>query len=312
MRRLIALTVGVLLAMAPGTALAQSPDDRDNGFILRTRGDVVIPAGETVSSVVVVDGNLDVRGRVSNFVLVIKGDAVVTGVVERELTVISGDIDLKPGAEVHNVNSVRGDIIQAQGATVSGDIHERDNFRFIWAVAGVFSILFWLGMTVATVAAALIFAVVGGRQLKAASRLMTGEAVNAIIGTVVLWVGVPMLAVLAMITVIGLPFGLGLLLFLLPALGFLGFIVAGTRLGLAIVDLGGREVGEHPYLAAALGSLILQLLILLPFLGALIAIVAGVWGAGSLAFIAYRGAGGTGFEDTAPVAGQPQVQGGTP
>jgi hypothetical protein len=312
MRRLMALTVGLMLALAPGTALAQSPDSRGNGFILRTRGDVVIAEGETVSSVVVIDGNLEVHGRVSNFVLVIEGDAVISGVVEGDMTVISGDIDLKAGAEVHNVNSVRGDVTRAQGATVSGDVHERDNFRFIWAVAGVFSILFWLGMTVATVAAALIFAAVGGRQLTAASRLMTGEAVNATIGTVVLWVGVPIVAVLAMITVIGLPLGLGLLLFLLPALGFLGFIVAGTRLGLAIVGLGGREVGQHPYMAAALGSLILQLLILLPFLGALIAIVGGIWGAGSLAFIAFRGAGGKGFEDATPVAAQPQVQGGTP
>jgi len=312
MRRLIALTLGLLLAMAPATALAQSPDDNDEGFILRTSGDVVIPAGETVSTVIVIDGNLDVQGTVSDFVLVIKGDAVITGVVDGELTVISGDIDLQSGAKVHNVNSVRGDIIRAQGATVTGDIHERDNFRFFWAVAGVFSILFWLGMTIATVAAALVFAVIGGRQLKAASRLMTGEAVNAIIGTVVLWVGVPMLAVVAMITVIGLPLGLGLLLFLLPALGFLGFIVAGTRLGLAIVGLGSREVAEHPYLAAALGTFILQLLILLPFLGALIAIVAGVWGAGSLAFIAYRGAGGKGFDDAAAVAPPPPAQGGAP
>jgi len=108
-------------------------------------------------------------------------------------------------------------------------------------------------------------------------------------------------------TLIGLPLGLGLLFFLLPALWFLGYIVAGARLGSFLVGLSGRESGAHPYLPTFLGLVLLQLGILVPVIGGLIAAVAGIWGAGALAYIAYRGAGGKGFAPAEP-APQGQVQ----
>ena len=300
MRWLAVFAIALALASVPATASAQSPEDDEEGFLMRVNGDVVIPQGEQVSTVVVIDGNLTVEGTVTDFVLVIKGDARVSGTVGGDLTVISGDIELTSSAVVENVNSVRGGLVRAQGATVNGDIHERDNFAFAWAAAGVFSILFWIGMTFTMVVAALVFARFGARQLTDAATLMTGDIVNSIIGTVFIWVGGPMLAVLAFITVIGIPLGLGIVLFLLPALGFLGYLVAGTRLGTFVLGLGGRERTGQPYLEAALGTLLLQLLILVPVFGAIAAFLAGVWGAGALAFVIYRGAGGKGFEPEAP------------
>ncbi len=306
MRWLAALAIAFALALVPASSSAQSPEDDEDGFILRVTGDVVIAADQRVSSIVVIDGNLTLAGTVTDFVLVIDGDALVSGSIEGDLTVIDGDIELTSSAVVDNVNSIQGDIRRAQGATVSGDIHERDNFQFFWAVAGVFSILFWLGMTVTMVASALVFARFGARQLTDAATLMTGDIVNSIIGTVFLWVGGPMLAVLAFVTVIGIPLGLGIVLFLLPALGFLGFLVAGTRLGMFVLGLGGRPRDRRPYLEAALGTLLLQLLILVPVVGAIAAFLAGVWGAGALAFVIYRGSGGKGFEpETAPAATAP-------
>jgi hypothetical protein len=295
MKRLAVLGIAFAFAALPATALAQSPED-DEGFIMRVDGDVVIGPDEQVETVVVINGDLTLEGTVTGFVLVINGDALVSGGIEGDLAVISGDIELTSTAVVDNVTSVRGDFVRAQGATVTGDVHERDNFRFFWGVAGLFSILFWLGMTVAVIAAALIFAHFGARQLTNAGATMTGDLVNAIIGTVFLWVGGPALAILAFITVIGIPLGLGILFLLLPALGFLGYLVAGTRLGAFLLGLGGREQTGRPYLAAALGTLLLQLLVLVPVFGALAALVAGAWGAGALAFNIYRGAGGKGFE----------------
>jgi hypothetical protein len=296
MKRLAILVIAFALAALPASAAAQSPEGDDEGFIMRVDGDVVIGADERVNTVVVVNGDLTLQGTVTDFVLVIEGNALVSGTVDGDLTVISGDIELTSTAVVDNVNSVRGDFVRAQGATVTGDIHERDNFRFFWGIAGLFSILFWLAVTVAMIVAALVFAHFGARQLTNAATTMTGDLVNAIIGTVVLWVGGPLLAFLAFITFIGIPVGIGILVFLLPALGFLGYLVAGTRLGTFLLGLGGREQTGPPYLAAALGVLLLQLLVLVPVFGALAALLAGAWGAGALAFNIYRGAGGKGFE----------------
>jgi hypothetical protein len=304
MKWLIALLVALPLALIPAIASAQSPED-DDDFTLRVNGDVTVAQGEIVTSVVVIGGDLTIEGEVTDFALVIDGNAAVSGSVGGDLTVVSGDIDLASTAVVDNLNSVRGDIIRATGATITGDIHERDSFRFLWWAAGLVSILFWLGMTVAVVAAALLFAAFGGRQLAAAARGMTGDLVSTIIGGVFLWVGVPILAGIAIVTIVGLPLGLGVLFFLLPAFGFLGYLVTGTRLGIWLLGLGGREAGERPFLAAGLGTLALQLLVLIPGLGILIALVAGVWGAGSLASRLYHNAGGQGFQGgEAPAAAQ--------
>lgn len=295
MRWLLAALAGSLLALLPAAAFAQTPEEED-GLILRVNGDVVIGADEAIASVVVINGDLTLDGRVTDFVLVIEGNAAVSGTVEGDVTVISGDIDLAETSVVDNVNVVRGDLVRAAGATVTGDINEEDDLGSFWLAAGIFSAVFWLAMTIAAIAAGIIFAIFGGRQLGAASRLMTGSLVNAIIGTVFLWIGVPILAVLAIITVVGIPLGIGMLVFLLPALAFLGYIVAGTRLGMFIVGLANRETGEHPILAASLGILVLQLIILIPALGALIGLIAALWGAGALLYLAYRNAGGKGFE----------------
>lgn len=299
MKWLLALAIALPFAFVPSSALAQSPKEKDD-FTLRVNGDVVIAAGDSINSVVVINGDLTVEGEVTDFALVIKGDAIINGTVGGDLTVIRGDIELGSSAVVDNINSVQGDIIRTQGATITGDVHERDSYRFIWAAAGVFSVLFWLGMTVAMIVAALLFAAFGGRQLTDAASSMTGDLVNTIIGAVFLWVGLPILGVLALITVIGIPLGIGVFVFILPTLGFLGYLVAGTRLGSWVLGLGGRPAGERPFLAAALGTLALQLLVLIPFIGIVIAIFAVLWGGGALAFRIYRGAGGKGFETTEP------------
>jgi hypothetical protein len=295
MRWLYAMVLALPLALIPGGASAQTPDGPDD-FNLRINGDITIAEGERVNSVVVIDGDLTVLGEITDFALVIDGDAFVSGGVQGDLTVIEGDIELGPTAVVENLNSVSGDIIRASGSTVTGDINDRDNFNFLWWAAGLFSILLWLGMTIAVVASALIFAAFGGQQLTSASRSMTGDLVNTIIGAVFLWIALPIVAGILLVTVVGIPLSLGVFVFLLPALAFLGYLVAGTRLGMWLLGLGGREPGERPMLAAGLGTLALQLVVLIPFLGVLIGVIAALWGGGALAYRLYRSAGGKGFE----------------
>jgi len=292
------LAAAVLLALSPAAASAQEADEPED-LLLRIGADVVIESGETVGTVVVIDGDLTIDGTVTDGVLVISGDATVNGSIDGDITVIRGDIRLESGSRVDNVNSVRGELFQAQGATVTGDIHERDNFNVAQGVVAAFSILFWLSMSVAVIVAGLVFAAVGGRQLTAAARRMTQDLAGTIVGAVFVWVALPAVAVLAIVTLLGLPLGLGILLILLPALWFLGYIVAGRWLGGLIVRTAGSEPGSHPYLATFVGLVLLQLLVLVPVLGAMAALLAGAWGAGALAISAYRAAGGRGLPEPA-------------
>jgi hypothetical protein len=310
MNKMLVILATVVLAALPSAALAQEPDD-DGDLLIRINGDVTVGPGETVGSVIVIDGNVVIEGTVTDSVLVIEGDVRVSGTIENDLAVISGSADLQAGSSVDNVSLVRSDLTRAEGATVTGDIDERDDFRIASGVLALFSVIFWLAMTVAVIVAGLVFAAVGGKQLLSSAETMTGDAVNTILGIVFVWLALPILAVIAIVTVVGLPLGLGIFFFLMPALWFLGLIVAGTRLGTAIVQASGRQAGVHPYLAAFVGLLILQLLILVPILGAIVTFLAGVWGAGALAVTAFRAAGGKGFTSDPRPAGpaSPATQG---
>ena len=291
MRRLVLFLAFIALLM-PASASAQSPNDEDeDSALIRINSDAFIAADETIENLVVISADAVIEGTVTGSLVVINGDATVSGRVGDNVTVISGDINLLDSAVVDNVHSVRGDLIRAPGATVSGDVDESD-FTGLWAALGVLSVILWVGVTIAAIVAGIVFALIGGKQLRATATLMTGEAVNAIAGTVFLWVGLPILAVLAIITVIGLPLGLGILIFVMPVLGFLGYLVAATRIGSFATGAMNRAEAGRPVLAVLIGVLILQVVLLVPFIGAVIVFLASIWGAGALAFTAYRGAGG--------------------
>jgi hypothetical protein len=311
--RAVLVSIAVLIALSPARAFAQDPDiDEDDGLLLRINGDVRVAEGETESNVVVIRGDLVVDGRVRDQIWVINGDAVIgdTGVVDGDINIIRGDLSLAGGSRVNDVTLYDSDIDREQGATVDGDISRENGIQWGFA-ATAFWIYVWLSMTAAVVLAGLIFAAVGGSQLTRASYALTSDAAMSILAAVVIWIGAPLLAVLAFVTLVGIPFAIGVLLVALPALWFLGYIVSGVRIGLAITRRGAEDpdaTDVHPYLAALVGLLILQIIALIPVLGWIIVILAGVYGAGGLALIAARGFRGGG---TRPAEQEPAPSAGT-
>ncbi len=283
--RLLLPFVFVLVFLIPGIAAAQSNDEADEGFIFRANGDVTVAQGDELGGVVVVNGDALVHGAVTETLWVISGDATVDGVVDGDVIVIDGTLRLEPTASVDNVTLIRGTLDRADGATITGDLTEQDNLvSFGWAGA-LFSIAMWLGVTVVLVLAALLFAYVGGRQLTATGELLRERLVASIVTGLVLFVALPVIAVLAFITIIGIPLGATILLVVMPALWMLGYLVAGTWLGRRLTDaLGRTESIARPLLAAALGVLLLQLIGLIPALGPIVTVIAGMVGAGALVY----------------------------
>jgi hypothetical protein len=142
-------------------------------------------------------------------------------------------------------------------------------------------------MAVAAWVAGFGFAAVAGRQLEEAAASLTARPGQTILAAFIVAIGLPVLAVIAMVTVIGLPLGLGMLTFLLPALAFLGYIVAGAWLGRLVLGRAGRAT-HHPYLEVFLGLLILQVVVFVPFLGLGALVLLSLWGTGGLAYLAWR------------------------
>lgn len=265
---------------APPEPRAADSQEAITGGLLRWNGDARVAPSERERTVVVINGDAIIQGTVAEQLFVFNGVAQIEGTVEGSVTVVNGRLDLGPSSRVGgDVQLVRSPVFRDPGATVVGQVRDQNDFRMRWAPAW----FFWLGVSLLVVVAGLVFAAIGGRQLIGAATTLMTKPGGALLTMLALWVGLPALAVLAFFTLVGVPLGLAILLFVIPALWFVGYLVAGTWIGELLVRAQRRVIDDdHPYLAVVLGLLLLQLIGLLPFVGGLILALAGAVGAGAL------------------------------
>ncbi|HKG24659.1 MAG TPA: hypothetical protein VKB09_03375 [Thermomicrobiales bacterium] len=291
-RRLILLVLLATLLWPVSAAAQDKAGSDDDDVLVRVNGPITVGQNEVVDVVVGVSNDVTIDGTVRDTLVVVDGTATVNGRVDSQIFVVEGTLNLGPTAKVQDVTLVRSDLHRDPAATIAGDLEERSeliNASFGWG-SFIFSLLFWLGMTIVILVAGILFAAFGGRQLVLAGRVLTGRVGPSIVTALVIWIGLPILAVMAFFTVIGIPLGLAIFLFLLPVLWFLGYLVAGARLGLAIVRTPDPVVARGKLiLAAVIGLLIFQLIGLIPFLGGFVIFLAGWLGSGALVYLGVRG-----------------------
>lgn len=254
--------------------------DAENSFTMKVKGDVSVAAGDTIQNAVVIKGNLNVAGTIEENAFVIKGDAIISGKVDGSVTVIKGTLTLENGSSVGDVTLIDSKLNRADGATVVGKIDDRGyDFSFGRGFA-VFSLLWWIGMTILALVAAALFAWLGRAQLFGSVGTLQGDFVKSLITTIVMWILLPLGAVLILFTLIGAPLGLSILLVLLPILWLLGLIVVGGWLGSYLIKptTVGRAIG-----AALLGTLIFSLISLIPFV-AFVTSIAALLGSGAFVY----------------------------
>ena len=88
---------------------------------------------------------------------------------------------------------------------------------------------------------------------------------------------------LAFMSGLGFVLGFLILLVVVPALTFVGYFVSALALGRALLGVPERRAPSI-YTNIAAGVLVLQLLALIPVVGALIVVLAGQLGAGAFAY----------------------------
>jgi hypothetical protein len=272
-RKAILIAVALLLAL-PACAAAK---DR----IVLT-GPVLVGPTETVGNVVAFDGNVTIRGRVTSDVVAFNGDVRVPGGrVGGDVTALNGQIVLAPRAVVGgdlNWRDTRPAI--APGARVGGSVDE-----FQWDVSPwsgfAWALLFWLAETVSALVLGLILIALWPRGFEALADSWRRSPGPVIGWGALLLIGLPIVAVIALVTIVGIPLGIGLLLALIP-LWAVGYVAGTFVLGRLILRDSGR------FVAFLLGLLIVQVLALIPFLNALVAIVVVAIGLGTLIVAAWR------------------------
>ncbi|HEX6940982.1 MAG TPA: polymer-forming cytoskeletal protein [Longimicrobiales bacterium] len=290
-RRMVVGVVGIVgIALAAFAAFQRADPGEVSDVLLRVNGPLRLAAGDSASTVVVVGHDADIEGTIGEQLVVIGGTARVAGTVRGNLVVVNGRAVLGPEAAVgRDVVLHESTLERAPGARVGGVVRRRAELEWGPFVGWVF----WLSLTLLLLAVGLVVAAVAGRQLFDAAARIRERPGPVVLTALLVAIGLPLLAFLAFVSLIGIPMALLIVFFLMPALALVGVAVTGTWLGaVAVRRWGGAERYErsrrHPYLAVTLGVVALQIVALIPILGGLVLLLASQLGAGALVYRAWR------------------------
>ena len=269
----------VLLGLAM-PAWAQDGRADEEFVVLSGRADV--PEGEEVGDLVVSHGSSTVDGTVNGSLVAFDAPVTISGEVDGDVVVFNGRVELRDGANVTgDVVSQRQPVV-ATGATIGGDT-ERIQTNVDWEGFGwVGRLAWWLAVSVSTLVVGLVLLWLVGRGAR-----RIAEAGWTGIGPSIGWgllafFGLPILGIIALVTIVGIPLGIGVLaaLGLIYALGYS-----------ATAWIVGRRILREPtawILAFLVGWGILRVLAVVPILGGLVGFAAVVFGLGALVVVIWR------------------------
>jgi cytoskeletal protein CcmA (bactofilin family) len=281
---LVVLAAAGAVVLLAGPLAAQTPTtDSTRSFIVLT-GQIDIAEGQVYEDAVIFDGDATIAGAVVNDAVAFNGDVTVSGDIGGSVVALNGKVTLESGA------TVGGDVVSsepaaiAEGATVTGTTSSSGlptNFNVgkfvtvsrvaVWVATSVSSFL--LGLLL------LLFAPRAGEAVATTASTMFGRSVG--IGFAVFF-GLPIAALIALITLVGIPFGAGLLLGL-ALLFWIGYVAAAIAIGRLLV-----KPPTSRLLAFLAGWLILRVVAIIPGIGGLVWFLATVFGLGAIAVAARR------------------------
>lgn len=291
MRRLFGIAAAMVIALlllAP-VVLAASPLPHTGRVLLSAGGDITLPAGEHADAVIVINGTATILGE-ANTVVAIDGAANLLGARTESVVAVRSPIEI--GADT----VVQGDVMRLDSlvhktgnAEVSGEVKDlAASFIAFGAVLAPALLLLWIGFGLATIVAGLLLAGLASRQVREAETLISREPGQTLVSGIIGLIAIPIVAIVLILTVIGAPLGVGILLMVFPLIAFVGYLVAGIWIGEWVLHQTARDrEGERPYRAAAVGVLILEVIAIVPVLTILVAI-ASLFGFGAVLLLSLR------------------------
>jgi len=276
------LAIFSLFLLFPASMVAAQDAGNDDSFVLQVNRPVTVAPDESYEALMVVDDNVTVEGRVTDALIVINGDAVINGEVTGDIVVANGTLTLGAGATVDNVNLFRADLVRDAGATITGDLNEQDSFSGIAFGLSILSVVFWIGIVIVTMLAGLAFVAFAGRFMARATESILQRPLETGVTGLATWVILPIVAVVAFVSLIGIPVGLANVLVVAPLLALTGYLVAAYLVGTWLAAVTKIDVGR--YLAVIAGVIALQLLALVPWIGGLVVFIATLFGTGAVVY----------------------------
>ncbi len=291
---IVAAAVALPLTAVP--ALAQEDKTDKDAFVVLT-GRATVAEGETVDTVMIFDGPAVVQGTVRESVIAFNGPVTVSGRVGENVVAFNGQVTLESGAEVGGDVSARKGVVD-QGATVGGEVR-RDVTRFFERPLPFFVGRFfvWLAASLSILLLGVLLLWLGPRALDAVHDAWRNAIGSSIGWGLLLFIGLPLLAILSLVTILGIPFGVGLLLALF-AVYAIGYTITTWILGRRLV-----KPPASRFVAFLAGWAILRLIALVPILAGIVWLAAVVFGLGVLLVTAWRGRSAVAVPEAASIPG---------
>jgi hypothetical protein len=267
------------MVAAPALAQSETVEPRDQIVL---SGDVIVHRGETVGEVVLLHGTALVAGVVQGDVVVIDGPIDVTGQVSGSVVAINGPVTIGPNAQVLGDVLARDRLEVAEGARIGGSIRQGAAFTFRTPIDLFGPFAAWLAIAVSTLVLGALLVLIAPRGADAVSGAAFGSPLASGGFGLLAFVGLPVLAVLAILSLVGLPLGLALLL----AIAFL-YSVGYAWMVYAV----GRALWREPrsrWLALLFGWLIVAGLSAIPYVGGFLWFAGAVLGLGASTVAAWR------------------------
>lgn len=277
---LFTLTSVALLAGPLTWAVAATPGEGEDQIVLS--GTVDVPRGQHVGEVVVVHGRASIGGVALGDVVVLDGPIAVTGQVSGSVIAVNGSVRLGASAHVGGDVTARGRITLAAGAVVDGRTRQHSAFTWRMPVSIFGRFASWLAVSVSTLLLGLALVLLTPRAADAVFEAARGSPWFAGGWGLGLALGIPILAVLASISLVALPLGLVVLL----ALAFVAF--SGYTLMAFFV---GRLLWRAPrgrLLAFVFGWAILRAIGAIPLVSGMTFGLSAAFGVGAAAVAVWR------------------------
>jgi len=283
----VVASLAVFLLLVVPAASAADPQAASDRVLISIQGDVTVPVGEQVDVVVVIGGTATISGDTTS-VLAIDGRAIFLDGTTQEVVAVGSPVEVREGAVISgDVTTMDPETVEVgAGATVVGSIRDlAPSLAGVGAVLAPAIVLLFVGFVLVTLVAGLALAALGARQVRAAEALISREPGTVLVAGLV-GIVLPLLLVVALVvTVVGVPLGIVVLVTVWPLTAYIGYLVAGIWLGDWILGrTSANVVRERPYAAAVIGLLVLQILAIVPPVSA----IASLFGFGAVLLLAWR------------------------
>lgn len=284
MRRAVTVSGAMLVAgLLAGPASAQTTGaatGEDDQIVLH--GSLHVADDDSVGTAVIFDGPAIVDGTVRQDLVVFNGRVEISGTVRKDVVVFNGDVVVRSGAEIGGNLVTQSTATVDPGATITGEQRSISTDVDLTDVGLASRFAWWLGYSLSTLALGFILLLVAPRIDDAISYAARERKGAVTVAGLLCFFLLPIVAVLLLATIVGIPLGLFLLL-ALALLYTIGYVAGAHALG--------RLVAKAPrsrFIAFLAGWGIVRLLGLVPVAGGFVWTLTTIAGLGVLV-VAARG-----------------------